>query len=128
MANAIYTLKMSFMHKADLSKSLAKSIKEDILDNLKEIIKVQNHEAKNAIVDGKKLEKDFKKVSENLDKVLIFANSGLTILLSVDKNIIYSLKIQIWQILRVNVLDIIKKQIQIKNKKYLKSMKKIKNK
>ena len=73
MANAIYTLKMSFMHKADLSKSLAKSIKEDILDNLKEIIKVQNHEAKNAIIDGKKLEKDFKKVSENLDKVFIFA-------------------------------------------------------
>ena len=69
IANAIQTLKLSFMHKADLSKSLAKSIKEDILDNLKEVIKVQNYEGKNAITDGKKLEKDFKKISENLEKV-----------------------------------------------------------
>ena len=61
---------MSFINKAELSKSLAKSLKEDILDDLKEILKAQNYEAKNAIVDGKKLEKDFKKVSENLEKVL----------------------------------------------------------
>ena len=60
---------MSFINKAELSKSLAKSLKEDILDNLKEMLKVQNYEAKNAILDGKKLEKDFKKASENLEKV-----------------------------------------------------------
>jgi hypothetical protein len=66
--NAISTLKMAFINKANLTKSLTKSLREDVVDNLKEIVKIQNYEAKNLLNDGRKFEKDYKKVLETLEK------------------------------------------------------------
>ena len=69
--NPINALKHYHQHKCDQARTLAESIRTDILQNLKEMIKTQTIDTKKIIVDTRRYDLLMQSILDKLDKVNI---------------------------------------------------------
>ena len=68
---AFQAVQADFIQRCEQAKTLANSLKTDVLDNLRELVKNQNVEFKRVLNDGRKIEKDLKNNMDQVEKVLI---------------------------------------------------------
>lgn len=68
---AFQAVQADFVQRCEQAKTLADSLKTDVLENLRELIKNQNAEFKKALNDGRKIEKDLKNNMDQVEKVVI---------------------------------------------------------
>lgn len=68
---AFQAVQADFVQRCEQAKTLANSLKTDVLENLRELIKSQNIEFKRVLNDGRKIEKDLKNNMDQVEKVLL---------------------------------------------------------
>ena len=66
---AFQSLQSYHVHRFEQSRVLSQSLKTDVIENLREVIKNQGTEYKRLLIDGKKLEKDLKNNMDQVEKV-----------------------------------------------------------
>jgi len=69
---AFQSLQSYHVHRFEQSRVLSQSLKTDVIENLREVIKNQGTEYKRLLIDGKKLEKDLKNNMDQVEKVRVF--------------------------------------------------------
>jgi hypothetical protein len=65
------------MHKSEQSKQLAASLRHEILEPIKEVLRKQANEVRKMTTDGKNLEKHLKSKIESTEKVYLMKSRSV---------------------------------------------------
>lgn len=66
---AFQSLQSYHVHRYEQSRVLSQSLRTDVIESLKEVLKNQGADFKRLLNDGKKLEKDLKNNMDQVEKV-----------------------------------------------------------